>query len=349
MIVRYGPIDRLVLFGGALCLAEFAARVKALGRYDLAVYTCDRQVEEPIRPDGTTLRAALDRLGVWWRSVDDINADPDLPAKITSATLGLGFGEAWSFGQPLLDRFAGRLLDLMGVRLPQYRGGAHYTWQILRGNRVGCCNLQVINADMVQAEVDTGEIVKSREYLLPPAARIPDDYFRAAVEQEVDFLLEFLAEIDRGVDFSLARLQENFSMFLPRLNTRRHGFIDWAWTAQELERFVCAFDDPYNGASTFLNGRRVHLKAARAESLDGTFHPFMAGLVYRVSPAAVWACARDGSLVVQRVEDEAGRDVLVEVKPGMRFATPRPHLDEALGYSAVYTSQGLQPCKGTPT
>jgi hypothetical protein len=339
--MKFDRIDRLILFGGALCLAEFAARVQALARHDVRVFTCDRQLDEVLDASGRTLRNALDELKVAYRSTSDINRDEQLRDLITPATLGLGFGEAWSFGRDLLGRFNGRLLDLMGVRLPTYRGGAHYTWQILRNNRVGCCCLQVINEHMVQGEFDSGEIVKSKEYLLPASARTPADYFAAAVANEVEFLLEFLAEAGAGRDFPLARLQEDFSQYYPRLNTLRHGFIDWSWGTLDLERFICAFDDPYAGASTFLNGRRVHLKQCRSEFLDGAFHPFQAGLIYRLAHAAAFVCTRDGSLIVQRVVDERGKDMLSELKPGMRFATPRSCLDEALAYSAVYTPTGL--------
>jgi len=330
------------LFGGSRCLAEFAAAVRANNGYRIIIFSCERQLNEVIHADGRSLRDSLHSLGVTVRSTDDINTDPLLRDLITPATLGIGFGEAWSFSRDLLDRFAGRLVDLMGVRLPQYRGGAHYTWQILRGSRIGCCHLQVINEQTVQGEFDSGELVKSREYLLPPSARIPEDYFAAAVESEVAFLLEFLDEVRHGHEFPLMRLQENFSLYLPRLNTLRHGFIDWNWGTEDIERFICAFDTPYPGASTFLHGRKVRLKRCRTDSVDGPFHPFQSGLIYRLTGSACFVASRKGTLIVETVLDETNKNIVRELKPGFRFVTPRPVLDEAMTYSATYTSQGLK-------
>lgn len=341
--MNFGSIDSIVLFGGSRCLAELAQKVQQEGEYRLYVYTCQRQLEEVIYPDGTTLADVMTSNSISHRTTDDINQDEQIRQLITATTLGLGLGEAWSFSRELIDLFEGKLLDLMGIQLPQYRGGAHYTWQILRGNRIGGCNLQVINEDMVQGEYDSGEIVKSAEYFFPAGARTPDDYFQEAVEQEIRFLEEFLAEVTKGVDFHLTRLQESFSIFFPRLSTETHGMIDWNWDTQDIERFICAFDDPYNGASSFVGDLRVHLKSCCAETNDGPFHPFQCGLIYRIVKGILFVATRSGTMVVKRALDGEGRDISESLKVGQRFVTPAKFLERALSYSAIYDTEGLVP------
>ncbi len=197
----------------------------------------------------------------------------------------------------------------MGIRLPQYRGGAHYTWQILRKNKIGCCNLQIINEDMVQGVFDSGEIVKSKEYLFPPSARIPMDYFDHAVQQEVAFIKEFLDEVQAGRDFKLFRVQENFSIYFPRLYTKKQALIDWSWDTNDIESFICAFDDPYPGAATFINGRKVRLKRCFAEYNEGNFHPFQQGLIYKIDQKAVYVASRTGTIIVESVLDDDGKEL----------------------------------------
>lgn len=338
----YPQFDHVILFGGSRLLADFAKHIKDSGRYRLDVYSCERQIQEPIHADGRTLGQVLETCGIPYHSVGDINKDPGLKKLIGKKSLGIGLGEAWSFSGKLIGQFEGRLLDLMGIRLPQYRGGAHYTWQILRKNRIGCCNLQVINEQMVQGEFDSGEIVKSREYFFPASARTPEDYFVAAVKEELSFLLEFLNEARSGKQFELTRLQEQFSIYFPRLNTRKHGFIDWNWDTAEIDSFICAFDDPYIGAASFIDGRLVRLKGCFSEYGDGGFHPFQTGLIYKVDRKGAYVATRSGTIVIRRVMSDDSKEMLDSLKAGQRFFTPREALEGAMQYSISYDAKGVK-------
>jgi len=340
--MHFGTIDHIILFGGAPLLAAFAGSIAKRGTYRIDVFSSSRHLEETIFREGKRLGEILDENKIPYYDTPDINRDPRIRELVTERTLGIGIGETWSFDRELVDLFDGRLIDFMGIRLPRYRGGAHYSWQILRKDRIGCCNLQVINEEMVQGVFDSGEIVKTREYLFPPSVRIPQDYFDAAVEQERAFLDEFLEEVSAGKDFPLTRVQETFSTYFPRLHTLRNGYIDWNWDSEAIERFICAFDDPYPGASTFLGERRVFLKGCSLEFGDGPFHPFQAGLVYRITGAAVFVATRQGTLVIRDISDENGRSVFGDIGTGMRFHTPARCLEDAMRYQAVYDAQGIK-------
>ena len=339
--MKFGKIDHIILFGGSRLLAELSNDIRDADAYSLDIFTCERQLRDAIYPDGKTLQEFLDEHSIPFYSTKDINQNPDIRGLISDHSLGLGLGEAWSFSQELIERFQGRLLDFMGIRLPQYRGGAHYTWQILRGNKIGCCNLQVINEEMIQGVFDSGEIVKSKEYFFPPSARIPQDYFEFAVKQEINFIKEFLDEVKEGKDFELTKVQENFSIYFPRLNTIQHGFINWQWDTKEIERFICAFDDPYAGASTFIDEERVHLKKCYSEFNDGPFHPFQTGLIYKVNNEAVFIASLSGTLIVKEVFNQSGENIVGRLKPGKRFFTPEKYLEEAMLFNAEYSETGL--------
>ncbi len=339
--MNFGRIDHIILFGGAPLLSAFARRLKENGTA-VTVFSSKRHLQEAIMPDGRTLEEILERNDIPFYSCSDINHDPHISPLITGTTLGIGLGEVWSFQKDLIDRFGGRLLDFMGIRLPRYRGGAHYSWQILRRNRIGCCNLQIINEEMIQGVFDSGEIVKTKEYFFPASARTPRDYFDHAVKEEVAFLEEFIGEVGAGKDFSLTRVQENFSLYFPRLYTLKHGWIDWTWNGGEIELFICAFDDPYPGASTFLGKKRVFLKDCCFDPDDGLFHPFQAGLVYRKANGALFVAARDGSLIVKKVVGEDGKNIFAGISIGQRLHTPRQRLEEALTYSADYDAEGVK-------
>ncbi len=340
--MNFGKIDHIILFGGASLLAAFARSIAKNGKYRIDVFSSSRHLEETIFHESKKLEEILNENNIPYYDTPDINNDPHIKSVITENTLGIGIGETWSFNKELIDLFDGRLIDFMGIRLPQYRGGAHYSWQILRKNRIGCCNLQIINEEMIQGEFDSGEIIKTREYLFPPSVRIPQDYFDSAVEQELDFLEAFLEEVSMEKDFPLMKVQENFSIYFPRLYTLQHGYIDWNWDSEDIESFICAFDDPYPGASTFLKEKRGFLKDCYLEFNDGPFHPFQAGLIYKISNNAVFVATKQGTLVIKNIVDENGKSLIGELKTGMRFYTPAKCLEDAMGYQAIYDSEGIK-------
>ena len=72
------------------------------------------------------------------------------------------------------------------------------------------------------------------------------------------------------------------SRYNPRLNTKINGFIDWSLNSRDLINFINAFDDPYKGASTYLNNGkfgRLYLKRVQLHGGDTPNHPFMSGIV----------------------------------------------------------------------
>lgn len=337
----FGKIENIILFGGSPLLAEFAKFLKENKKYSVTCVSCKRQLDEAVAKDNKTLKQVLKECGISFFSCKDICRDKRLTALISPKTLGIGFGEPWSFNRKIIDQFQGKLIDFMGIRLPQYRGGAHYSWQIMRKNRVGCCNLQLINEDMVQGVFDSGEIIKSKEYFFPPSARIPQDYFDAAVRFELLFLKEFLTELEQGIKFELTKLQENFSIYFPRLYTLNHGYINWSWKTEDIVTFICAFDDPYKGASTFVGNKRVFIKDSYAEFNDGPFHPFQSGLIYKKNQSAVYVATINGTIVVKKITDEKGKNLIATLKPGSRLYTPLNLIEESMRYDAIYDKDGI--------
>jgi methionyl-tRNA formyltransferase len=328
--MTFGKINKIILLGGSRCTAELAIYLKENNKFEFHIFTAPRQLVDIIYADGRTFEEILIKHELNYTVCDDINTEKKFIQNITSNTLGIGLGEAWSFNKEIIAMFDGRLIDLMGIRLPQYRGGAHYTWQILRGNKIGACNLQIINEDMVQGVFDSGEILKFKEYLFPIEARIPDDYFNYAVSQEISLIKEFIDEVAAGKFFSSFPLQNNFSIYFPRLHTIKNAFLNWNWETNDIDKFICAFDDPYVGVSTQLNGNLVRIKKSRVEYNDGIFHPFQIGLVYKIYNQNLYIATKNGTIILSSVFDEKGADIISTIKTGDRFFTPNEWIEKGL-------------------
>ena len=341
--MRFNSVNRIILFGGAPLLAAAARDLQAAG-FEVFAFTSPRHAAEPVTAGGERLDTVLAGVGVPFWVTADINTDANLMGLITASTLGIGMGEAWSFGRPLIDAFGGQLVDFMGIPLPRYRGGAHYSWMILTGERRMACNIQLIDEHMVQGEHDSGAIVFHREYQLDSQVRIPRDYFQAAVPAELAFIRDFLAKINAGHDFPLEVPDERASLFFPRLSTAAHGWIDWSWTGKAIERFICAFDEPYPGACTLLGEQVACLRAATLDEGE-PFHPFQSGLIVRVGEEEGIVVATTSGLLTMRRARTASGDSLPTIRPGMRFFTPRALLEDALRDQVRYDSGGIRPAK----
>jgi len=336
-----GKIDRLILFGGGELLVNIAREARSQG-ISVFVFAAKRHLAEMISVKSRlTLSQALQEIRVQFYSVKDINKSARLKSLITKSALGIGLGEAYTFSDQTISLFGNKIFDFMVIPLPCYRGGAHFTWQILRHDKMGAWNIQVINKDMVPGVYDSGGIIKTRKYAIPLSARIPQDYFDLAHREGLEIFLDFIREIKAGKNFSVTPVNETGSTYYPRLFTAIHGFINWSWNADQIERFICAFDDPYCGASTFIDGKRVYLKNCKIVRSAGSFHPFMSGLIYRTCNDKVFAACCDHALEVKRIVDDKGKSVLESIRPGERFYTPAKFLEQAMLFNADYNTEGL--------
>lgn len=339
---RIGNVDTIILFGGGKILIDFA-RESAERSLKTYVFAARRHLEEVIDPIAkVTLENCLKKNHISYFEANDINSCAQLEAINTSSAIGIGLGETYTFSKKTIGLFKGKLFDFMVINLPEYRGGAHFTWQILRSDRQGCWNIQIINEKMIPAVFDSGEIIKKKYYSIPESGRIPQDYFDIACQKGLELFKEFLGDIRANKGFRLCPLKESNSSFFPRLYTGKHGFINWAWDAEEIERFICAFDEPYDGATTFIDGKKAYLKDCRILKTTPGFHPFMSGLVYRKDKNCIFVAANKKTLIIRKVLDERKKNIINSIRLGQRFYTPFKFLDSAMLFKADYGSSGLK-------
>jgi methionyl-tRNA formyltransferase len=214
---------------------------------------------------------------------------------------------------------------------------------ILADEKNNGMRLQVINEEMIQGVFDSGEIVDSIDYQMLVTDVKPSDYFAREVKESIEFIKSFLLEAREGKDFELKAIDESKSLYLPRLYTDVHAWIDWRrWNANEIERFIRAFDDPYMGARTTLGGKYLRLKDVELISDSTNYHPFQSGLVVRKYNDQVMICCSGGMVAVSKITDDGGNDLMNAINIGDRLFTSEDEIEKSLNYSAVYDSAGLK-------
>ena len=339
--MRIKEIKKLIIFGGSYILSEFAVYIAKNSSLDLVVFSSERHLNGISSIEGKTLKEVLAKNKIRYFNSDDINSDKNLKSEIAGNVLGIAFGAVWIFNKETADLFPkNQLLDFMGIDLPRYRGGAHYTWQILHGNRKGCANLQIIHGGLIT--FNKGEIFKRRDFKLPAQLQKPKDYFDFIGKQEIDFLKDFLSEVKKGKEFKLKNLKEEHSSYYPFLNTKINGFVDWSWVGRDIFLFINAFDDPYDGASTFLGQERVALKDVELLKAEEKYHPFSSGLVIRKNDGGIFVATIGNLLYIKKVLDKENKNIINKIELGDRLLTPNKFLEEARNSKIIYSPRGSQ-------
>lgn len=332
-----GPCKRLLLFGGGQLIVDLAEWAHNYG-LSVSVITSPRHAIAPLSSSEGSMSDILASKEIQTTVVESITSEEAKRAIGNCVdTFALSIGSAWIFRKDFVDQYlAGCLFNLHGTRLPQNRGGGGFSWQILTANRFGFCTLHLVDNG-----VDTGDIVSCEEFIYPSACRVPADYMRVYRERNLQFISGLLVRVsERSVTFDLISQPEYLSTYWPRLNTPDQAWIDWSWPAHQLERFICAFDDPYSGAQTTWRGTTVRVKKVFASDQDGAFHPFQAGLVYRNNGRWLCVASNGGSVVIESLADESNKNILAEMRVGDRFYTPIERLAEK-AQRVIYNSLGL--------
>ncbi len=339
MKINLGEIDNIIILGGSWITGEF---IKVLKKENFKTYlvSSSRHIDLISDENKNTLREIAEEHQVPYLISKDINKDKKLRRLINKKTLGIGLGAAWSFSKDTVENFNGKLLDFMGIDLPRYRGGAHYTWQILSRNKKGACNLQMVLGGT--QEFHKGPIIKSGYYKYPKTCDTPEEYFKFAVKKEGNFLRSFLKEVKKGKIFNKTKLIENESTYYPFLNTLKHGWINWNWEGEEIFRFINSFGDPYEGASTYLNKKRVFIKKIKLIKNEEDFHPFHSGIVYRKNPKQIFVACVKNSLMIESIFSSNQKSIIKSISEGDRFYTPTKKLEDALSFKAYYNNKGLK-------
>ncbi len=335
----YKGVRRVALIGSGDLMVVAADRLNRDG-YTVSALLAPRHADEALPLTGGILRVRLEDAGAMVKVVENVNDTSSWPAEqfAGTAALALCFGPAWMFSTAVIGRFGFGMINVNLIPVPRYLGGAHYTWQILNGNRDGGCYLQDITADL-----DRGDILQYETFQVPESARVPEDYFLANFEHGQQCLSAFLRAMRDGAPLRPISYQSVNSdrLYFPRVMTLEQAFIDWRWSADEIVRFCNAFDRPYAGAATFCNGLLVRLKNVELLKNADDFHPFAAGIIVRRIGHELVVAARGGALSLGMVQDASGTDVRPRLREGRRLLTPAAKLEHAFAFQPRLSAQGF--------
>ncbi len=311
-MIQYRRPERVFLFGGGSVMAKFHEWLEAQD-FSVCAFTAPRQAGD--NPKATVL--------------EDINGYAPF---IDMHDLGICFGPAWTFGPEIRAAFGNRLIDFMSIPYPSYLGGAHISWARMMGEtQWGCC-MQMVTENTVQGECHDGDVLASASF----------EFWGTDLEAVyLQFLIGFMGIVDRQDQITPIDVDETARFYLPRLNTGMQGCVDWDWTGTEIVRFIKAFDAPYQGAWTYIEGKRVSLHDATDYHHRDShqWHPFQNGLIVSADTKGPRCTVIAGGCEIE-LEIRCEGHKCFWALPGMRLHTPAHDLEHAKGYRPNYTATG---------
>ena len=253
-------------------------------------------------------------------------------------TIFISISSRWIFKKSTINFFKNNLINFHSSRLPFDRGGATFSWQILKGDRI-----HSNTAHLVDEGVDTGPIIFSRNTIYPYDCKIPLD-FEIYDKKQLEFFYQSLVKkIIKEEKLRLCNQNNNISSYNPRINSVKDSWIDWNLKPEDLIKFINAFDEPYEGAKTLLNGKIVRLKSAQISSAVGGGHPFMSGIISNKDKDWITINLYDGKcLIVERILNEKNENILKNIKIGDRFFTDSKKLAFAKSIRSKFNTLGLK-------
>lgn len=193
--------------------------------------------------------------------------------------------------------------------LPRHRGAAPVASTILAGDAEGGVTLMVMTA-----ELDAGPIVAQWPVALTGRETTPEleDQLSRLAAESVPAQLEAWARGELETTPQDERLATMIHPF-----RRTDGWVDWRLGAAVVDRRVRALQ-PWPGAWTTLDGRRLHIRAAHA--VAGVDGPLVGTLLPGEWP--VVACGQ-GALALELVQPE-GKPIMTA--DAWRRGLPREHV-----------------------
>lgn len=310
-----------ILFLGANNFVVNVAHLLKKSDHQITVISNEIQFNKKTT-NGVSVRDELTYLQVKNIVINKLNDFKTNSVPTTNDTIVISFGAPWILSRQIIeDIFNNKIINIHGTHLPKYRGGTLFSWQILTGQRTGMCLLHQLTP-----EIDAGPILAFKEFIYPAYCRKPIDFIEEYEKKNTIFLLEFIDNWS-GWPKTLHAQPEYLSTYWPRLLANVHGWIDWNWGNQDLERFILAFDEPYGGAKTRWENQVVIVRDVIAQHTEGFHHPFQYGHVIRKNDSWITIAVQGGELLIQDIKSEQGQCLLDKINVGDQLYSLASDLD----------------------
>ena len=249
--------------------------------------------------------------GVATVDTEDINA-PETLAEIAAWRPDYIFTLGWSqlFLADLLKIPTRFVLGSHPSPLPEGRGRAPVPWTILQGH-----TRSAVTIFRMDAGVDAGAILCQRWFDVPPRAYARDVY-NLVTENLRDGYVELYQAFAAG--HAITETAQDTARATHRAKrTAAEGWLDFTQTAAQIDALVRAVSQPYPGAYTYFQGRKIEIW--RADLADVPPYVGASGQILAKRQGRVLVQAGDAPLWLSEFTSAGQTVSLKELPLGARF------------------------------
>lgn len=151
-------------------------------------------------------------------------------------------------------------IGLHSSMLPRYRGCSPLSWQIINGEKSAGISLFYL-AD----GVDSGDIIGQIAFPIGEEDTIATMIDKAE-NAGLNLLTQYLPLLANGTAPRIKQDEANATHFKQRIPA--DGEIDWAKTPEQIRNFIRAQTRPYQGAFTYICGKKITIWDADVINID---------------------------------------------------------------------------------
>ena len=262
-----------------------------------------------------TLSECLNERGIKLHSIDKLSVEIFRNYE-DKDTLIFCVNCKWILSSEMINIFPGRVFNYHNSALPEQRGAACHSWRLMQS-----INFTRLTIHEVSPAIDKGKVYIEDTIEFDKSISNLTQSYQFISSREGELFSNFLKRDSKPSD-----QLEGGSYYWPKLSTEVNGYINWSWSAEEIVAFCNAFDKPFDGASTFLMGSRARFSNVMTADEGHSFHPFQAGLIYRISESDIYIATRQGGICVKELKLNKS----INIRAGLRFVTPTDVLFSAL-------------------
>ena len=230
-------------------------------------------------------------------------------------------GSPWLISSDIINIFKKNILGIHQSPLPSMRGAVASYIRLFEIRALQTCLF------VITSKIDEGKIALKKDIYIGKEHDTPFKINNYLQKHNRELLKDFLySYFVKKTKIQYTEQNNFFSSYMPRLKTNINGWIDWSLNVYELDRFICAFDNPYPGAQTMLHGKKVNFFNVEMSCADPSKHTFERGMVLRKFKDKIVISVNGGSLYVGKILLN-GKDIFHKVKPGDIFYTKANKLD----------------------
>jgi UDP-4-amino-4-deoxy-L-arabinose formyltransferase/UDP-glucuronic acid dehydrogenase (UDP-4-keto-hexauronic acid decarboxylating) len=186
--------------------------------------------------------------------------------------------------------------------LPRYRGNASIAWAMLAGEKK-----IVLTLHRMDSEIDEGPVFLKKILPINDQTYIGDVYARLTTVIPAAYL-ELLDGLRRGTIRPHPQSTDPTRAIRCYPRQPEDGRIDWNSSARSISRLIRSSGEPFDGAYTYLSGKKMIIWRGR-EELSPT--PFLGvpGQVaeIRKKTGEVAVLAKDGFIILEKVQPAGGK------------------------------------------